>query len=319
MNSRAQLINQTIKQISKKILEQGRVDGVIGFRQGSCGYMTEPYMAKTSEAADALIFDCNCRMNLVTYLTHRTDKVGIVVKGCDSRNLVTHIIENKIKRDQLYIIGVPCTGLADKNALIAAAGTNILSIEDDGKTLFITTETGTKKIPKADVLQSNCRTCIRKNPVIYDELAGPLVAELEIKARFSDVDKIEAMAAVEKQALFDGLLSECIRCYACRNACPLCYCPTCFVDESRPQWVGKTCEAVDVATYHILRAFHDAGRCTDCGACEAACPLDIKMRIFTRKTIKDCVENYGWEAGMDEKLRPALDHFRLNDPQAFIR
>ncbi|MDY0362844.1 MAG: 4Fe-4S ferredoxin, partial [Desulforegulaceae bacterium] len=101
-----------IKEISKKILSEGKVDVVIGFRKGTLGYMSEPYMAKSEKEAENLVFDCNCRMNLVNYVTNRKDKVGIVVKGCDSRNLVTHIIENKIKRDQLYIIGVPCTGLA---------------------------------------------------------------------------------------------------------------------------------------------------------------------------------------------------------------
>ena len=280
---------KNIRRISEQILSQGKVDIVIGFKKGSLEFMTEPFIARTKEATQELIFDCNCRMNLVNYLTNRSEKIGIVVKGCDSRNLVTHIIENKIRRDQLYIIGVPCTGLADKNAL-----------------------------SKTDVLQANCKTCIQRNPVIFDELAGPMVTELEIQDRFSDVEKIEVLTPYEKQELFDELLLTCTRCYACRNACPLCYCPTCFVDESKPQWVGKTTDPTDIKTYHLLRAFHDAGRCTDCGACEAACPMDIKMRVFTRKTIKDCVENYGFETGMDLEQRPTLDQFKLNDPEEFI-
>lgn len=312
------LYAENIRQISKRILNQGQVDAVIGFRKGSLAVMSEPYIARTQEAAENLIFDATCRMNLVTYLTNRTDKIGIVVKGCDSRNLVTLLIENKIKREQLHIIGVPCTGLADKSALIKAVDGEILSVEDDGETLVVKTSGDKKKITKKNILQASCTTCIQRNPVIFDELAGPEVAELDVKDRFSDVDAIEVMSPDKKQVFFADLLSECTRCYACRNACPLCYCPTCFVDESRPQWVGKTTDPTDVATYHLLRAFHDAGRCTDCGACEAACPMDIKMRIFTRKTIKDCVEKYGWEAGMDLEQRPALDQFRLNDPESFI-
>jgi ferredoxin len=308
-----------IKEISKKILSEGEVDCVVGFRKGSLGYMSEPFIARTEDAADEFVFDCNCRMNLVNYITDKKEKIGIVVKGCDSRNLTTHIIENKIKRDQLYIIGVPCTGLADKNALIAAAEGEITSVEDDGETVTIKGEGFEKKMPKNDVLQSNCKTCIRRNPVIFDEMVGDEVPELELTDRFADVEKIEAMSSDEKWAFFDDLLSECTRCYACRNACPLCYCPTCFVDESRPQWVGKGTDPIDVKTYHFLRAFHDAGRCTDCGACEAACPMDIKMRYFTRKTIKDCVDKYGWEAGMDLEQRPALDQFKLDDPEDFIK
>jgi len=308
-----------IKEISKKILSDGKVDTVFGFRKGSLGYMSEPFMAKTAQAADKLVFDCNCRMNLVNYVTNRTGKIGIVVKGCDSRNLVTHIVENKIKRDQLYIIGVPCTGLADKDALLEAAEGEIDSVEDDGETVTVKGEGFEKKLSKKDILQSNCRTCIKRNPVIYDELVGEEVPELEIENRFEDVEKVETMSSDERWDFFNDLLSECTRCYACRNACPLCYCPTCFVDESRPQWVGKGDNETDVMTYHYLRAFHDAGRCTDCGACEAACPMGIKMRYFTRKTIKDCVEKYGFETGMDLEQRPALDQYKVNDPDEFIK
>lgn len=316
-------ISENIRQIAGKILKQGRVEGVIGFRKASLDATSAPFLAKTPEDVEQLIFDCSCRMNLVTYLTNRTGKTGIVVKGCDSRNLVTHLIENKVQRENLYIIGVPCMGLADKAALVKAAGGDILSIEelgeDQGDHLILETRAGQKKVLRTHVLQSNCRTCIQRNPVIFDELAGPLVEELNLTDRFSDVEEIEALDSDQKQAFFEELLQDCTRCYACRNACPLCYCPTCFVDESRPQWVGKTNDPVDVKTYHLLRAFHDAGRCTDCGACEAACPMGIKMRFFTRKTIKDCVDRYGWEVGMSLEERPALDRFRLNDPQEFIR
>jgi ferredoxin len=118
---------------------------------------------------------------------------------------------------------------------------------------------------------------------------------------------------------FENLLAPCIRCYACRNACPLCYCPTCFVDESRPQWVGKSQNPVDVRTFHFLRAYHCAGRCTDCGACERACPVGINMRVFTKKLEKDCFENFGWEAGLSTDVRPPLDVYRPEDPDDFIK
>ncbi|PID78040.1 MAG: 4Fe-4S ferredoxin [Deltaproteobacteria bacterium] len=308
-----------IREISKKLLSDGTVDIVVGFRKGSLGYMSEPYIARTEEAAEELVFDCNCRMNLANYITGKSGKIGIVAKGCDSRNITTHIVENKIRRDQLYIIGVPCTGMADKNALLKLAEGDIQSVEDDSETITIKGEGFEKKVAKSEILQANCKTCIRRNPVIYDELVADEVPELELTDRFSDVEKIESMDVDKRWKFFTELLSECTRCYACRNACPLCYCPTCFVDESKPQWVGKGEDPIDVKTYHFLRAFHDAGRCTDCGACESACPMDIKMRYFTRKSIKDCVEKYGWESGMDIEQRPALDQFNLDDPNDFIR
>ena len=74
-----------------------------------------------------------------------------------------------------------------------------------------------------------------------------------------------------------------------------------------------------MATFHILRAFHCAGRCTDCGACESACPQGIKMRVFTKKIEKDIRELYGYEPGMDEKAVPPMSVYRPDDPQDFIK
>jgi formate dehydrogenase subunit beta len=169
------------------------------------------------------------------------------------------------------------------------------------------------------MLQSNCSVCQHRNPVIHDELVADPVQEQTDVDPYADVKAIEAMDSEEKWNFFEDLLSPCIRCYACRNACPLCYCPTCFVDESKPQWVGKSQDALDVRTFHFLRAFHCAGRCTDCGACERACPVGINMRTLTKKLNKDCLEEYGWEAGLSLDSRPALDSYNPNDPDEFIK
>jgi len=91
------------------------------------------------------------------------------------------------------------------------------------------------------------------------------------------------------------------------------------VDESRPQWVGKSLDPTDTRTFHFLRAYHMAGRCTDCGACERACPMDIKVRQFTKKLEKDVKELFGYEVGVVLEERPPLDTYRPDDPQDFIR
>jgi ferredoxin len=149
-------------------------------------------------------------------------------------------------------------------------------------------------------------------------VADPVEEQKDVD-RYTDVRKIEAMATEEKWQYFEDMLTPCIRCYACRNACPLCYCPTCFVDEHRPQWVGKSQDPTDTRTFHFLRAYHCAGRCTDCGACERACPVDIPVRQFTKKLEKDCLELFEWEAGMSLDIRPPLDTYRPDDPDDFIK
>ena len=308
-----------IREIAKTLLTDKTVDMVIGFRKGTIPLMSEPQFVTRPEDVDTLNWDSNCGINLANYLANRKEKIGIVAKGCDSRNIVTHIIENKIQRDQLYIIGVPCKGMVDRRKISELFDTEIETVVEENDKITVTGGGKETVFTRDDILQANCRICIHRNPVIHDVLVADPVEEQQNVDRYEDIRQIEAMAPDEKYAFFDDLLSSCIRCYACRNACPLCYCPTCFVDESRPQWVGKSQDPVDIRTFHFLRAYHCAGRCTDCGACERACPVGIKVRLFTKKLEKDCLELYNWEAGLSIDQRPPLDTYKAEDPDGFIK
>ena len=308
-----------IRETSERLLKECKVDLVIGFRKGTVAMMNEPYIAKAPEDVQNLVWDSNCGINLANYLTGRKENIGIIAKGCDSRNIVTHIIENKIKREQLVIIGVPCKGMIDRCRVASMINGDIKTVIEDENNITVQGDGFEEKLKKKDVLQQNCTVCIHRNPVIHDEIVAELVEEQQDVDRYTDVREIESMSSNAKEHYFEELLSPCIRCYACRNACPLCYCPTCFVDESRPQWVGKSQDPVDVKTFHFLRAYHCAGRCTDCGACERACPVGINMRVLTKKLEKDCLDSFGWEAGMSLDVRPPLDTYKPEDPDDFIK
>jgi ferredoxin len=310
---------KTIQEISQRLLKEKKVDMIIGFRKGTIPMMNEPYFVKRPEDGDKLVWDSNCGINLANYVTDRKEKIGIIAKGCDSRNIVVHIIENKIKRDQLYIIGVPCKGMIDRRGINAMFEGEIEEVVENGDQITVKGNGFEKTVNKEDVLQENCAICTHRNPVIYDELIADQVEEQTDVDRYADVRHIEALSPEEKWKYFDNLLSNCVRCYACRNACPLCYCPTCFVDESQPQWVGKSIDPNDTRTFHFLRAYHCAGRCTDCGACDRACPVGIKVRTFTKKLEKDCLEMFGWEAGLTLDVRPPLDIYKPEDPDDFIK
>jgi len=309
-----------MKEVSRRLLKACKVEVLIGFRQGSLPMMNEPCFVKDDADVDQLVWDSNCGINLANYLTNRQEeKIGIFAKGCDSRNIVTHILENKIKREQLVIIGVPCQGMIDRRKINALINGEVTAVTEDEKGVRVQGTAFDQTFARDELLQDNCRICHHRNPVIHDEMLADPVAENPDVERYADVRAIEEMSPAEKKQHFDDLLAPCIRCYACRNACPLCYCPTCFVDESKPQWVGKGQEMVNIRTFHFLRAYHCAGRCTDCGACERACPVGIPMRQLTKKLEKDAKELFDWEAGMALDTRPALDTYQPGDPDDFIK
>jgi formate dehydrogenase (coenzyme F420) beta subunit len=311
---------QKIREIARRLLEEKKVDVFIGYRKGSVPMMNEPILIKDPADAEMLHWDSHCGLNLCNYLTKRTDRVGIVANGCNSRNIVTHIVENQIKREQIFIVGIPCTGMVDHRAVSKAVGrSEILEVTEEGESFTVSLNGLRKTFPKADFLRSNCSLCLHRNPVECDEMVGDPVVEQQVASRFEDVEAIEKMTPEEKRRHFAELISPCIRCYACRNACPLCYCPTCFVDESRPQWVGKSMDPIDTMTFHFLRAYHCAGRCTDCGACERACPVGIPVREFTSKLNKDALDLFGWEAGLDRNQRPPLDLYKVDDYNDFVK
>jgi ferredoxin len=295
-----------------------RVDAVIGFRKGTVPFMNEPFLARTPEQADQLVWDGNCAINLANYLPKRTGSVAIAAKGCDSRSIVIHLLENQIRREQLYVLGIPCQGMTDKRKIADRLnGRQVLQAEENGGKVLVSGRDFEQSFERAEFLQQNCAICTHKNPVLYDELLGQPVEEQQID-RYEQTSKIESMLPEQKRLYFDELVQPCIRCYACRNACPACYCPTCFVDESKPQWLGKTTDPTDTLTFHFLRAFHVAGRCTDCGSCERACPVGIKVRLFTMELEKQVKKLYGYEAGMTQDERPPLDAFRSDDPEPFL-
>ncbi len=308
-----------IREIAFGLLEKEAVSKVIGFTSGTLPMASNPVVIHSKQDVDQLVFNSTCGLNLANYIRNHKGKIAVVAKGCDSRNIVTHIVENQVKRDQIHIIGVPCHGMVDKKKIAALFDDDIIEFTETADQLMVKSATQEKTLDKKEYLRENCQLCLHRNPVIYDDLAADLVDEQTLENAFSDVEKIESLDSDAKWQHFENLTQNCIRCYACRNACPLCYCPTCFVDESGPQWVGKGQNKTDVNTFHFLRAFHCAGRCTDCGACVEACPMDINVRDFTRKLNKDAFEMFGWEAGLDIVKRPPLDAYSPDDPNDFIK
>lgn len=317
---------EKIRAIASRLLAEGKVDVVIGYGKGTSPLRAQPCFARTPEEAAELTWSSFCTGNTANYLpqvARAGERAAVVAQGCASRNIAGLLVEKQVARDKLYVIGVPCLGMVDfrkiEARLPAGEMRRITSIEEDGENLLIQGADFATPMAKKDLLRDNCVTCRHRNPVLADELVAERVEETgpgDIDRTAAPWDKLEAG---DRWARFRETFQECIRCYACRDACPLCYCKTCFVDEAKPQWLGKTQDFTDVASFHLLRAFHCAGRCTDCGACESACPQGIKTRRLTSRIEKDIRDLYEYEPGMDDTTTPPLTTFRQTDADDLLK
>lgn len=314
---------QEIINRAKELLADGTVVRVLGWRIGDLPYNPEPSYFETAEDLEAnFVYNGFCGANLSKYMIEGSKLEGktlVFLKPCDTYSFNQLIKENRVVRDKAYIIGIGCKGKLDVEKIKAQGIKGILSIrgaEYDGPADTLTVETlyGEKTVPYKDAMLERCHVCKGKDHMIYDELLGKST-DTKDADRFEEVRKIEAMSPEEKFAYFQSELSKCIRCNACRNVCPACSCRKCVFDSTKFDSAQKAnVDSFEEKMFHIIRAFHVAGRCTDCGECSRVCPQGIPLHLFNRKFIKDIDEFYGeYQAGADAESKGPLTSFTFND------
>lgn len=142
---------------------------------------------------------------------------------------------------------------------------------------------------------------------------------IEIDEKYTEtIRKIKSMPVAERFAYWVKELQPCFKCYACRSACPLCYCTRCTVENNQPQWVSVAAHPLGNLEWHIMRAMHLAGRCTDCEACYNACPMAIPIHLLTKSMLQDVAENFG-SYGPSLDKENTLSSFKPDDKESFIR
>lgn len=303
---------------AKELLAEGKVQKVVGWKKGLFDDDITPGVFSSAEELDRdFVFNVNCKANLSKYLVKITREIEIqksttrmnntmakqrdpnaedkpipqevvlvFLKPSDTYSFTQLLKENRITRGDVYAIGVPCQDTLNGGEV--------------------------------------CDSCAGKKHVSCDELIGiDEAAEAEIEPnvkRMEEVAKLEAMTADERYAFWQSQFSRCIRCNACRNVCPACTCEKCVFDNNNlytSQKVAQTSFEEDL--FHIIRAWHVAGRCTDCGECSRVCPQNIPLYLLNRKFIKDINEIYGdYQAGADMESKPAMLRFNEEDPETTI-
>ena len=320
MGKRQKAIQDRIREKARELLTNKAVDLVIGFSEGTLPLRAAPIFIRHPEEVDRLIWNSFCENNLATYL-HKFShsKVGIVVKGCDARSVIALSLEKRFKPDQLFLIGVPCQRMVDRRRVKKAVKGEILRAHEQGDQIIVEGEDFKTTLKRDDFLYPSCQVCSHRTPIKADVLIGDPVEESPFIETHPEIEEFEKKSPEERWKFFKKESSRCIRCYACREACPMCYCAECFVDSSNPKWMEKGLSPSDLEFYHIVRAYHQTGRCSGCGTCERACPMEIRLTYLTQRLNRDVKELFGFETGIDAETPPPLSTYQIEDKQDFIK
>jgi 4Fe-4S ferredoxin, iron-sulfur binding protein len=313
-------MQEAMKKRAKELLLSGEVTRVIGWKKNEFDYDITPAVFESAEELDRdFRYDDFCGPNLskFTFKNQKNDtKTLVFLKPCDTYSMTQMITEHRVNRGSLYLIGIPCFGKIDIEKIRADGTDGILSVSSEGADVTVKTLYGDKKYVKMDVMAERCLACKSKYHAIYDELLGE-EGEVMQTGRFDEVEKLEAMTPDERFDFWRGELSRCIRCNACRNACPACTCESCVFDNPDTGISQKAAaDSFEENMFHIIRAFHVAGRCTDCGECSRVCPQHIPLHLLNRKFIRDIDNLYGeYQAGTEIGQRAPLVNFTTDDAE----
>ena len=275
-------IAQQIRRAAADLLGRGEVNVVLGYCASWHPEVVTPCFLTSTDEVDRLIFNEHCTHNLARYLV-----------GPDGWLTAPYRIANG--KPRLAVVAIPGTlraiaGLIQEHQF-ERTDVVILGIVD-GSPAGVEPDTQVGSIPQDT----------ERAEWMQRQLAD-----------------LEAMTAEERSSWWEAHFTRCVRCYACRQVCPFCYCDQCIADENQPQWIDRSSSPANNRMWITIRAFHLIGRCVDCGECDRACPAEIPLGLLNYKMRLDLEETFGYVAGMDVDATPALFDLRAAVPNRLVK
>ncbi|HME45098.1 MAG TPA: 4Fe-4S dicluster domain-containing protein [Syntrophorhabdales bacterium] len=305
---------EKLKEIVRTVLPS--VDVVIGYKKGLDALHPVPCFLTSPDEIDALVLNPACMHNLAAYLPSLKNRAAVVVKGCDSRTVVQLAQEGLIKRENVVVIGVPCQGAVSVRKVLSAIDHQpVIEASFENDTVVIKTKKGEARLALRDVAPDKCLACRYPTPVVADHLAGEEVEpKIDEKTAYQEIREFDARSLEERRAYWMAEFDRCIRCYACRNACPLCVCrESCIAETRDPHWMSQKATQNEKMMFHMIHAIHLAGRCTECGECERACPMGIPVARLKKKINMEMKELFGYEPGISMDDKPPMYTFKVEE------
>lgn len=297
-------MENALREKAKALLTSGEVKVVIGWGWNRKGTRTTPVFITRPEDAGRLVWNPLCVNNLSVYLTRKFKDIqalgrpAIVAKGCDIKNIAVLISEAQVKREDVYIIGVTCEGVVYRQELWKGELT-------------------------PNIMPTKCHNCDVRNPHIADcvigERSGFVPPETPSGMVFDRIKDLDSKDSARRWAFWIKEFSRCVKCYACRQVCSLCYCERCITEKNMPQWIETSAHPRGNLSWNLTRAMHLAGRCTFCGECERACPVNIPLNLVNQKLITVVKDAFDYRSGYDEAAHPPMIVFSPEDKENFIK
>ena len=290
------------------------LDLVLGWERGYDNLHATPLFMKTAEDVDRLILGPTCVQGLAVHLPSlKGKKVGIVVKGCDSRAVVQLLRESLLDRENLVIFGFGCDGVVSLKRLARVIDDldSVQSVEKKGDRLAVTTGSGDHDLAFDDVCAAQCLDCAHPNAVVSDHFAGPRLEPRVPAEGKTALERFEEKPLEERFDFWKQEMQRCIRCYACRNACPMCVCRDhCLAVSRNSRFVSQESAPTENFMFQLIHVMHLAGRCVSCGECERACPMDIPLGLLRAKSTQTTTDLFNQQAGLDMEAPLPLLSFK---------
>ncbi|MBI5559661.1 MAG: 4Fe-4S dicluster domain-containing protein [Deltaproteobacteria bacterium] len=297
-------MEDALKNKARELLASGEVKVVIGYGWNGKKTRTTPVFITKPEDAGKLVFNPLCVNNLSVYLTRKFKDIqavgrpAIVAKGCDIKTLAVLISEAQLKREDVYIIGMACNGVVYKQELWKGELT-------------------------PEIMPAKCHNCDVRNPHIADVIIGERAVftppEKQAGMVYEKIEELDRMSSKERWDWWMEHFSRCIKCYACRQVCPLCYCERCITEKNMPQWIETSAHPRGNLSWNLTRAMHLVGRCTFCGECERACPVNIPLNLINQKMTLVVKDAFNYRSGYDTEVHPPMVVFSPEDKEDFIK